>query len=199
MTPRRLILVAVAFLVAVCGVIPAAQAHDYLVGSSPKASGSVAAAPKTVTLTFDDIVLTRPARPQVTVQGPDGRYYETGCATVTDRVVTTPVALGPAGKYTVTWRIVSADGHPVSDNISFDLTGKGGGSGIASPKPCTTQASGGGSRSGSGSRSDGVPGGAIVAVVVIAIVGVGGSAVILLTRSRDRQADGVDDFDDDEE
>ena len=195
MTLRRALLTAVVSLVAVCGVIPAAWAHDYLVGSNPKANGTVSAAPRTVTLTFDDIVLTKPAPPQVTVKGPDGRYYETGCGTVTDRVVTTPVALGPDGKYTVTWRIVSADGHPVSDSISFTYSGKAtGATGIASPKQCAATAP-----STEKSSGGGTPTAAIVAVVVIAIVAVGGGAAIVLTRGRDRQPDDMNDLDDDEE
>ncbi|MBB2893526.1 copper resistance CopC family protein [Flexivirga oryzae] len=195
MTLRRVLLAAIAFLVAVCGVIAAAWAHDYLVSSNPTANGTVSAAPKTVTLTFNDIVLSKPAAPQVTVKGPNGRYYETGCGTVSDRVVTTPVALGPAGKYTVTWRIVSADGHPVSDSISFSYQGKAtGATGAAAAKQCAATAA-----STEKSSGGGVPTAAIVALAIIVVVGVGGAAAILLTRGRDRQPDDVDDLDDDEE
>jgi len=195
MTPRRAVLAIVAFLVAVCGVIPAAQAHDYLVSSTPTANGSVATAPTKVTLTFNDIVLSRPARPQVTVKGPDGRYYETGCGTVADRVVTTPIELGPTGRYTITWRIVSADGHPVSDTISFSYTGKATGrAGAAAPKACTARAS-----TGEKSTTGGVPTAAVVAVVVIVVVGVVGAVLIVVTRGRGRQPDDTDHFDDDEE
>lgn len=178
-----------------CGVIPAAQAHDYLVSSSPKANGSVATAPTKVTLTFDDMVLSRPARPQVTVKGPDGRYYETGCGTVADRVVTTPIALGPTGRYTVTWRIVSADGHPVSDTISFSYTGKPTGrSGAAVARTCTARTS-----TAQKSTAGGVPTAAVVAVVLIVVAGVAGAVLIVVMRNRDRRPDDTDDFDDDEE
>ena len=195
MTLRRALLATVAFVVAVCGVIPTAWAHDYLVGSNPKANTAVSAAPKAVTLTFDDIVLSKPAPPQVTVKGPDGHYYETGCASATDRVVSVPVDLGPTGKYTVTWRIVSADGHPVSDSISFTYDGKpSGASGHASPGECAASAP-----SAEKSSGTGTPTAAIVAVVVILVVAVGGGAAIVLTRGRDRQPDDQEDLDDDEE
>lgn len=193
-TLRRVLLAVVALLVAVGGAIPAALAHDYLVSSNPRANSTVTAAPKDVTLTFNDIVLSKPARPQITVKGPGGRYYETGCGTATDTAVTTPVGLGPAGKYTVTWRIVSADGHPVSDALSFTYTGKpGANAGLTSPKACTEAASAPATPQ---TSSSGVPTGAVVAVVIIAVLGVGGAAYILLTRGRGvRPDDGEDEGD----
>jgi copper resistance protein C len=100
------------------------SAHDFLVESSP-ASGSVQTAPlHRVSLTFNDIVLDlshdgSSALLQVTGPGTSTRHYETGCPTIADRVVSAPVALGGPGRYTVTWQIVSADGHTVSDSIEF--------------------------------------------------------------------------------
>ena len=199
MALRRLVIGAVVLLVAVLGVIPAAQAHDYLVGSTPKLNSTVTTAPKKVSLAFNDIVLTRPAPPQVSVRGPNGRYYETGCATVSDTTVVIPVALGGAGKYTVTWRIVSADGHPVSDSISFTYAPKAGVSGadgVAAPKSCAVDAGASGSATKPKSSSGGVPTGAIVAVVIIVIVGVAGAALIVLTRGRRRFEEVIDDDED---
>lgn len=98
----------------------AASAHDYLVGSDPAAGATVSTAIDHVSLTFNDHVYGGPSS-LVTVTGPDAgtRHYETACATTTDRVVTTPVALGGPGEYTVTYQIVSADGHTVSDSLTF--------------------------------------------------------------------------------
>ncbi|MFC6704766.1 copper resistance CopC family protein [Flexivirga alba] len=197
---RRFVIGAVALLVAVLGVIPAAQAHDYLVGSTPKLNSTITAAPKQVSLKFNDIVLTRPAPPELSVQGPDGRYYETGCATVSDTTVVVPVALGGAGKYTVTWRIVSADGHPVSDSISFTYrptAGVTGAKGIAAPKSCAVDAGASNSATKPTSSSGGVPTGAVVAVVIIVIVGVAGAALIVLTRGRRRPDEALEDDDED--
>lgn len=204
MAVRRFVIGAVALLAAILGVIPAAQAHDYLVGSTPKVNSTITTTPKQVSLKFNDIVLARPAPPQLSVQGPDGRYYETGCATVADTTVVVPVALGGAGKYTVTWRIVSADGHPVSDSLSFTYrpkSGVTGATGIAAPKACTVKAAGASGAAGPASKSSssGVPTVAVVAVVVIAVAGVAGAALILLTRGRRRTDDTIDDDSDDED
>ncbi|WP_435080901.1 copper resistance CopC family protein [Clavibacter michiganensis] len=116
-----------------------ASAHNYLVSSSPAAGSTIDAPPSEVTLTFNDVILdlaaagggggdastgSAPASggsSVVQVTGPDGQgtHFETGCATDSGRTVSVPVALGGSGQYTVTWRVVSADGHPVSDSIAF--------------------------------------------------------------------------------
>jgi methionine-rich copper-binding protein CopC len=115
-----------------------ASAHNYLVSSSPAAGSTIDAPPSEVTLTFNDVILDLAAAgggggdassgsaaaggsSVVQVTGPDGQgtHFETGCATDSGRTVSVPVALGGSGQYTVTWRVVSADGHPVSDSIAF--------------------------------------------------------------------------------
>ncbi|RIJ54697.1 copper resistance protein CopC, partial [Clavibacter lycopersici] len=116
-----------------------ASAHDYLVSSSPAAGSTIDAPPSEVTLTFNDVILdlgtaggaggdaasgsgsAAGGSSIVQVTGPDaqGTHFETGCATNAGRTVSVPVALGGSGQYTVTWRVVSADGHPVSDSIAF--------------------------------------------------------------------------------
>jgi copper resistance protein C len=112
--------------VAALALLPAtaASAHDYLVSSDPAADSTVTAPPSTVTLTFNDRVLDLAgdgSSTLLTVTGPDAatRHFETGCATVADRDVSAPVALGAAGSYTVTYQIVSADGHTVSNSFAF--------------------------------------------------------------------------------
>jgi hypothetical protein len=102
----------------------AASAHDYLVGSDPTAGAVVTQPLHEVTLTFNDRVLDLSGNGSsslVTVTGPDGadRHFETGCATTADTMVSAPVALGGAGKYTITYQVVSADGHTVSNSLAF--------------------------------------------------------------------------------
>lgn len=97
-----------------------ASAHDYLVSSNPADGSVVRSQPGTLSLTFNDLVLNSASIANlIQISGPDGRHYELGCPTVLDRTVTVPVGLGPAGSYVVRWRIVSADGHPVTQNIGF--------------------------------------------------------------------------------
>ena len=73
-----------------------------------------------MTLTFDAAVLsTGNGATVLAVTGPSGKHYETGCPVVRNDDLSAAVRLGPAGTYTATWRIVSSDGHPVSDSIRF--------------------------------------------------------------------------------
>ncbi|WP_195908209.1 copper resistance CopC family protein [Nostocoides sp. HKS02] len=126
----------------------AAQAHAALVAASP-ASGSVLYAPPSrVVLRFSDPVSTSFAT--VSVTDGAGRSVDAGPATVDGAVVTQPLAPGLAsGRYAVSYRIVSDDGHPVSDTYSFSVALPGDGSAsadaTAAPTKAPTQPAGGGS------------------------------------------------------
>lgn len=125
MKPARALTASVAAATAiVLALLPAAgvSAHDYLVSSDPGAGATVTAPPEQVTLTFNDRVLDLTGdgtSSLIEVTDAAGRYFETGCATTADTVVTSPVVLGPAGAYTITYQVVSADGHTVSNSFGF--------------------------------------------------------------------------------
>jgi len=122
---RRLLLSAALAGLALIGVATPAYAHDVLTGSTPADGASVAVGPSEVTLTFNAPVQFGANR--LTVTGPDGQQWQTtDNATVDgDSVSTTVAPLGPAGEYTVGYRIISADGHPVSGEVTFTLTKAG--------------------------------------------------------------------------
>ncbi|EHB54907.1 copper resistance protein CopC [Mycolicibacterium rhodesiae JS60] len=62
----------------------------------------------------------------MTVVGPDGNLWSDGPPQVQGAVVSVGVRpLGPAGTYTVNYRVTSADGHVVSGSWSFTLTAAG--------------------------------------------------------------------------
>ncbi|WP_433348192.1 copper resistance CopC family protein [Microtetraspora malaysiensis] len=96
-----------------------ALAHTSLRSSDPKENARVDALTK-VTLTFSESV----RYPVVLVRGPDGRQHESGTPAVDGSKVTQAVAGSlPAGKYSVAWRVVSSDGHPIEGEIPFTVTG----------------------------------------------------------------------------
>lgn len=99
-----------------------AQAHDALVGTDPAAGSTVAVAPDHVTLTFGE-----PAQElgtEIVVTAADGTRVSVGKPSLTDDTVTQALADSrPTGKYTVTWRVTSADGHPVSGTFAFTAIG----------------------------------------------------------------------------
>jgi len=112
---------------------PAAFAHDSLTGSSPQAGAALTSAPSTVTLSFGETPMAEGLG--VVVTGPDGRNVGARTPTVLDNVVVTPlVPLTTSGTYTVSWRVVAADGHPANGTFTFSLTlGSASASGSALP------------------------------------------------------------------
>jgi len=126
---RRLVTVVVLVVVlafVVVAVAPAFAAtpsglvtHSRLLGATP-ADGSRVDTAEEVVLAFNEEVDEQFVK--VTVEGPDGAEVD-GDPQVDGREVTQPLAADlPAGKHTVTYRVVSADGHPISGKVSFTTT-----------------------------------------------------------------------------
>ncbi|PJJ71942.1 hypothetical protein CLV46_1501 [Diaminobutyricimonas aerilata] len=120
-------LVAIAALTLGVGVAVAAplaaSAHSYLVGSTPVADSTVTEAPELFSVTMNENVLDvtgEAAGFALQVRDADGRYYGDGCLTIEGATVSTTAKLGEPGAYTLGWQVVSADGHTVSDELSFE-------------------------------------------------------------------------------
>ncbi|PJI93601.1 copper resistance CopC family protein [Luteimicrobium subarcticum] len=178
-----------------------AMAHDYVVSTSPTTGSTVTKAVPKVSVTFDDVVLDPQGDGSTTVvQVTDGagKHYETGCPAILDRTISADTALGAAGSYLVTWRAVSADGHPVSGTFSFryqppadavaapgadtPACGKGSGSG-------ETGSATGAAASVSGSSGVGL---GVVAALVGVVVLAGAAVVVLAVVRRRSQEEDVD-------
>src|SRR4051794_16177919 len=170
------------------GALPAA-AHDSLASSDPADGSTVTAAPAAVTLTFDAAVLsTGNGATVLAVTGPGGTHYETGCPVVKNDELSAPVRLGAAGTYTATWRIVSSDGHPVSDSIRFryaPAAGAAASAGSATGPSCGSVVTPGTPAPASSSSSSGTV--VLIAVVVgVLVVLVVGVAVVVVVATRRR-------------
>lgn len=121
---QRVVVLIVAGLAVTMGATAPAWAHNELVSTTPDDKANVASAPTAVTLEFNDVVGKKFGF--VSVTGPDGKQWNEGAFEVEGSTVTQPLrALGPAGAYTVAWRVVSADGHPISGTFGFTLTAAG--------------------------------------------------------------------------
>jgi methionine-rich copper-binding protein CopC len=123
--------VAVPFAVAT-GAAPAA-AHNSLKSSTPADGEQLTTAPTEVTLTF--MQSADPRFVKVAVRGPGGASATAGGPTVTGTVVHQPLGPLTSGKYTVEYRVVSQDGHPVSGALSFTLVLPEPSRAAASPAP----------------------------------------------------------------
>jgi copper resistance protein C len=153
---RRVVSLLLTGLVAgavVLGTATPALAHNVLVGSDPKDGSQLEAGPAAITLTFDQPVQAGEKFNTITVTGPEGTRWEAdGEPTVKNNSVVFPVRpLGPAAEYTVGYRVLSADGHPVTGSLMFTLTKAGSGTPApASAAPAPDSAS-------TASGSGGVP------------------------------------------
>lgn len=106
---------------ALLGAGAPALAHAALVSSDPADGASLDAAPRQVTFTFSE-AMSEPA--YVVVRAADGTSVTQGAPRVENAVVVQALRADLApGRYTMAYRAVSADGHPVSDQLSFTVAG----------------------------------------------------------------------------
>jgi methionine-rich copper-binding protein CopC len=99
---------------------PQAAAHTVLTGSDPAADTTLDAGPARVTATFNEDL--QPTFAAVTVVGPDGNLWSQGDTAVQGATASVGLRpLGPAGRYTVNYRVTSDDGHVVSGSWSFTV------------------------------------------------------------------------------
>jgi methionine-rich copper-binding protein CopC len=110
--------------------LPPAAAHATLIDSDPKDGATVQTLPDQVRLEFSEEVGS-PAFVDVTAA--DGTEVADGDPQVLGATVEAPLtADGPAGTYTIAYRVVSADGHPISGELTFDVTTGSAGSAVGS-------------------------------------------------------------------
>jgi copper resistance protein C len=110
-------------LAAVGLVLGTALTHDVLVGSNPANGTRLDTGPSTVTLSYNLPVQNLSST--LTVIGPDGLHYESGRSVVNGNTLSAPVSpLGPTGTYTIGYRIISDDGHPVSGETTTNVTAR---------------------------------------------------------------------------
>jgi hypothetical protein len=119
---RPLVLTVLAGVV-LAGVLAAspAEAHAVLVSLTPADNSTVTRAPERVRLVFDENIRS-PSK--IVVSGPSRRRVDHGSTSVVDNRVSVAVSLRPrpayVGRYVIGWRVVSADGHVVSGERSFE-------------------------------------------------------------------------------
>jgi hypothetical protein len=148
----------------------AAWAHSYLRATTPAASATVTAPISEVTLTFTEPIHQRFS--VVVVEGPGGLSYSDGPVRVVDTTVHQQVYPLKSGSYTVQWRVVSADSHPVEGRFGFTVALPAQlepSAGPPSPRPSQVSAASAGGRSGLW-RPWLIGGGVLAAGSILAIV-----------------------------
>lgn len=117
--------VAVAALALCAGLLVTASpaaAHDELTGSTPADGEVLQDAPDAVELTFSNVPAAIGS--EVRVLDAEGTDWADGDVRILDNAATQKLRSGaPAGSYTVQWRVVSSDAHPIEGSFGFSVAG----------------------------------------------------------------------------
>lgn len=100
-----------------------AWAHAHLVSSMPAANATVAAAPKTITLTFNEKLAPAFSKFELTMPEMNGMKAPVKTAVSKDgkSIVGTPQAALMKGAYKIVWTAASADGHKMTGEVAFKV------------------------------------------------------------------------------
>jgi copper resistance protein C len=103
----------------------AAHAHSQLTSANPKQKSVVTVMPKKVVLQFNEDLINLEPGNQLRVIDPKGKAVHNGTATVFGNQLSVALRTSKVqGKYRVTYRAISADGHPITGSYDFTLRAK---------------------------------------------------------------------------
>ena len=104
---------------------PTVHAHSSMVSSTPKNGSTVSALPTQVALTFNEnLLVVKGKKPNaISITHRTEVPIRQGVVSVTKNVLTVPIASSQEihGRITVSYRVVSADGHPVNGSFFFTV------------------------------------------------------------------------------
>lgn len=180
-----------------------ALAHDELADYGleiDNASGDLTA----ITMTFSDKVLE--VGTEIAVVDEDGKNRTDGAPEIQDTTVRQPLSAPlAAGNYSVNWRAVSSDGHPIEGLLAFSVADDGhpewipAGDGHDAGTDATPEATTGsepehehseGHEEGNGGTSNGSV--AAIAGGIVIIAAAAGSAIVVSRRRKAKAADAAD-------
>jgi methionine-rich copper-binding protein CopC len=116
---RAVLSIAAAVVALMMATAGPALAHNELKSSNPTDGATLATAPATITLTFNEKLDVD--HTQVAVTGPTGAPTA-GKPNITGDTATVDLTPGPAGVYTITYSTVADDGDKSGGTIRFTVT-----------------------------------------------------------------------------
>ena len=98
-------------------------AHAKLIGSNPPANGAVAAAPKTITLTFSEKLVPAFSKFELTMpeHGNMKVPVKTSVSADGKTISGTPEGALAKGAYKIVWTAASSDGHKMNGEVAFKV------------------------------------------------------------------------------
>ena len=137
------------------GLAGPASAHDAAESTSPAQGASLAAPPEEVSVTFSNKPLGIGS--SFSVKDAGGTEWADGSVQIVDNVATQKLRQGgPSGAYTVAWRVVGSDSHPIEGTFTFTVTAGAPGAAPSAAAP-SSAASSGTSAAGSSTAAGTVP------------------------------------------
>ena len=114
---RRALWVVLIFL-----FIPPVSAHTSLVSANPAEKSIVAEAPLAISLMFnEDLLLLGDKNPNRVDVVDEAGIKVSGEATVNGPIISAPLTIENPGRYNVSYRVASADGHLVTGEYHFTV------------------------------------------------------------------------------
>ena len=171
---RHLLLAVIGGAFMVLGLATPANAHSDLEKSNPRPNSQVKESPGSVALTFNEKIAANGNG--IVVTDSAGKRFDQGIAIVIGDTVKQRVKeITAPGRYTVRYRVVSADGHVVSSKYSFAFAPPSPGAPSSTPVASTTNQTSTGNSA------------AVVGAIAGAIAG-GLTGVYLIRRKRSKSA-----------
>lgn len=166
----------------------AATAHDELISTNPADGSSLSQAPHQLELTFSGEIMKMDGANQVRVTNAAGENVTQGDPEIKGDTVTQNLATGAENDtYTVTWRVVSSDGHPIQGTLSYKV-GQGAASGkessLASAEATQSPASSGLAADSQNSAAQGLSTPVKLALAVLALAALGGSIAVIVAKTK---------------
>ena len=119
---KRILVSAIAILLMTS---PMAQAHSRVVSSNPAAGSTITKMPSAISLTANEelVKLNGKEISKISLIAPDKSAIKLGAIAANKLTISAPILQKSfkSGTYTINYRIISADGHPVSGNFTFTL------------------------------------------------------------------------------
>jgi len=131
----KLNLIGIGLLVSLL-VGPAASAHDDVIDQIPAPGSQVEAGLVEIKLDFSNELLDIGSGAEILVTAPDGSLAPATCAALNETLASAQTDLDQAGTYTVAWRVVSSDGHPIEGSYNFEILNSSGYVASATIEPC---------------------------------------------------------------
>ena len=113
---------ALSFLTPTLFTAAPASAHTHLVKSFPSAGDRLAARPSEVVLTFNQPIQAFPGANGIVVIGPRSSHWPCGRARIDGNTLTASIGeVGRPGRYQIDYRVLGADGHPITGSVPIRI------------------------------------------------------------------------------